>query len=146
MAVNFEFVSAFLCERVLTEASGVSSAIRIVDIFYVPENPPENFRVQFFVMLLLKTMPVPKETKIQISVTLIRPTGQREQLPDPPDQPYLISIFENDPSIPSGFNLNIGLALKGDELGTFLLEFNVDGTPVTRVPFTLRRVPSQQQS
>jgi hypothetical protein len=34
-------VSLLVCERVLREMDGVLSAIRVVDIFYVPQKPPE---------------------------------------------------------------------------------------------------------
>ena len=144
MAVKFEFVSAFICERVLMEADGVTSAIRIVDIFFVPEGAPEEAIVPFYLIVLLKTVPVPDE-EIRIGVTLIRANGERERLPDPPGQPFKLQLFSGDPSIPGGFSLILHANIKPRNMGTCFLEIDVDGEPVTRVPFTLRRPIQAEQ-
>src|SRR5579864_9763132 len=107
MAVKFEFVSAFLCERSLTEADGISSAIRMVDVFFIPEDTSEDAVVQFFAVVSLKTVPVPVNTKVEIGVTLVRASGEREKLPSP-GSPYTLDAYQHDPSIPAGFNLAIG--------------------------------------
>jgi hypothetical protein len=136
MAVKFEFVSAFICERVLREEGGITSAIRIVDIFFVPEDAPEYFAVSFWVVISLKTMPVP-DVEVNVGTSLIRTSGERERLAEP--TAYRLLSYNNDPSIPGGFNLLMQLTVKPKNMGTCYVEVDIDGEALVRVPFTLRR-------
>ena len=145
MAVKFEFVNTVICEKVLTEVDGITSAIRIVDLFFIPENAPETFVIQFTVIIALRAF-ITSPEEFRVGITLIGPTGNRQRLPDPPEQPYKLSIFENDPSVPSGFTLIIGCAVKPTKLGTCYLEVEVNGEAITKIPFTLRRVPAEQNT
>lgn len=141
MAVKFEFVSAFICERVLQEEGGIVSAIRIVDVFFVPEGAPEDTPISFYVVASLKTVPVP-DSEVTVGITLVRTTGEHEQLAQP--QKYHLLSYNNDPSIPGGFNLLMQLNVKPKNMGTCYVEIEVDGT-VVRIPFTFRRPPQTAQ-
>jgi hypothetical protein len=140
--IKFEFVSALLCERILREADGIVSAIRIVDIFQVPENPPENFSVKFFAFVTLKTVPVPESASVVLGATLIKPDGTRSPITPADREPVTIKQFRDDPSVPGGVSLVVEVNVKPQTMGTSVLEIDVDGVPVTRVPFTLLRVSS----
>src|ERR1041385_470220 len=94
MAVKFTLVSAFLCERVLQEKDNVFSAIRIVDIFQIPENATEETVVRFVAVVLLKALP--SDESFRIGVTLVRVAGDREKLKDPSGQQYKLTPFEGD--------------------------------------------------
>jgi hypothetical protein len=142
MAVHFEFVNAFICDRLLTEKDNVNSAIRIVDIFFVPEGTPEDAVVQFYAVVLLKTLS-PTEDDISVKVTLIGSTGRRDQLPDPPEQPYRLNIPFGDPSIPSGITFAMQCNVRPKTMGTAFLEVEVNGIVVAKIPFTLRRPPKE---
>jgi hypothetical protein len=143
MAVTFPFVTALLCEKVLTEPGGVHSAIRIVDIFQIAADAPPETVVQFFALISLKTVPVP-DAKVRVRVSLVGPSGKREQLPDPPDQPYGLPLFEGDKSIPSGLSMVFQINVKPTNFGTGYVEIEVDGQLAVRIPFTIRKLPPLQ--
>jgi hypothetical protein len=145
MAVKFQYINALICERALQEADGVTSAIRIVDIFHVPESSPESAVIQLFVIASLKASPVPVEP-FTIGVALIKTSGERVELPPPPgfEQPFALPQFKDDPSIPNGISLVLQIGVKPTNMGTCFIEIDVDGEAVTRVPFTLRRPPAEK--
>lgn len=140
MAVKFQSVSALICERILQEADGITSAIRIVDIFQIASDTPPDALIQFWVLIMLKALPVPD--KFKIGVTLVRADGEREKLPDPPGQPLSLVKFADDPSIPSGVTLAIQMNIKPKKVGTSYVEVDADGEALIRIPFTIRRLPS----
>ena len=53
--------NSLICQQVLREVDGVPSAIRIVDIFYVPQSPPDFPdilpRVQVYSIVVIKAVP-----------------------------------------------------------------------------------------
>jgi hypothetical protein len=79
MAVKFPFVSALLCERVLIDQDKLVSAIRIVDVFQVPEGTPEGTAIQIWAIVTLKTVPVPDET-VRVGAWLVGVSGERKRL------------------------------------------------------------------
>lgn len=142
MAVKFPFVSAFLCERVLIDQDGITSAIRIVDVFQVPETTVEHAIVQFFAVVTLRTLPVPDE-EVHVSVFLVRASGDRVRLPDPPiDKAFELRKHNPDPSLPGGLTLILQLHLKPTNAGICFLEIEVDREVVTKIPFTIRHIPA----
>jgi len=142
MAVRFPFVSAFLCERILTEQDGIASAIRLVDIFQVPENAVEHAVVQFWAVVTLRALPVPDD-EISVGVFLVRTSGERTRLPDPPpDRKFKMRDFNPDLTLPGGLSLMLQLNVKPKNAGTCFLEIEVDGEVVTRIPFTIRHIPA----
>jgi hypothetical protein len=140
MAVKFPFVSAFLCERVLQEKDGIVSAIRIVDVFQIPEDAPSETVIQFFAVVSLRTVPVPDE-EVRVGVTIVNALGERQRLPDPSEKPFRLSALDGDASVPNGISLIMQLNIKPKNMGTCFVEIDVDGEVVTRIPFTIRQIP-----
>ena len=140
MAVTFISVSGLLCEKVLQEAESIFSAIRIVDVFQIPQDAPPSAVIQFTGLVLLKAMPA--EEEFRIGVTLVSSSGERMQLPEPPGNPFRLPVYEQDPSIPVGFSLLLQFNVGTSKMGTNYIEVDVDGLTVTRMPFTLRRLPA----
>ena len=142
MAVKFQFVNAFLCERALIDQDKILSAIRIVDLFQVPENAPETTVLQFYAIISLKLFPVPDET-VLIGATLVRVNGEREPIAySHSGKPFRLLDHSPDPSVPGGLNLVIQLNIVPKNAGTAYFEIDVDGEVVTRIPFTIRRIPA----
>src|SRR5580704_18680591 len=103
MAVKFQFVTAFLCEKVLQEQDGTLSAIRIVDVFQIPEKTLSESAIQFVAVVALKTLPA-LEKDVHVRVFLVGPSGRREQLKELPEGPHRLMAFRGDPSVPTGLN------------------------------------------
>jgi hypothetical protein len=142
MAVKFPFVSGFLCERVMTEKDDIPSAIRMVDLFYVPDGLPEGTGIQFWAFVMLKIVPVP-EVKAKVSISIVNSKGERQSLPPPtPDGMIELSPFQGDRSVPGGITLILQFNVIPKNLGTCYVEVDVDGENAIRIPFTLRRSPS----
>jgi hypothetical protein len=139
MAVKFFSVSGLLCEKVLQERETIFSAIRIIDIFGVPEGTPAGI-VQFSGLVLLRAMPT--EEQFRVSVAIISSSGERIQLPDPPGNPFSLPVYEGDPTIPVGFSLHLEFHVGTGKMGTNYIEISVDGVPVLQMPFTLQRIPA----
>src|SRR5690348_13105773 len=77
--------SALICERVLVEADGVMSAIRIVDIFEAnfPDSLPEEFRrVKLYVCMTIKANPE-HNADHKVQLRMIDTTGELVDLGDP---------------------------------------------------------------
>ena len=142
MAVNLISVSGILCERILEESGPIYSAIRIVDIFGVSGGQSDV--VQFTGLVFMKAMPT--EEKFRVGVVLEDPDGKKQQLPDPPDNPFSFPVYEGDPTIPVGFALVLQIRIQGSKTGTFYVEVSVDGTSRIRLPFTIRLLPVAQQN
>jgi hypothetical protein len=141
MAVEFPFITAFLCERVLFDQDKLVSAIRIIDLFNVPENSPDTFVLQFFAVISLRVAPPVPDEQVRIALWMRRVSGEREQLPGPPE-PFKLQDANSDPSSPGGVSLVIQLNVIPKNLGTCYIEVEADGKLVTKIPFTIRRAPT----
>lgn len=145
MAVEFKYVSGFVCERTLQEKEdGIYSAIRIVDIFHVPSDAADDATILVNVFVSLKTSPVPPDP-LTIRVTLVKPSGERQDSSPPDQQPLILPVVDGDRSIPSGITMVLHILVKvKNNIGTSVVEVDVDDKPALRIPFTLRRLPSAQ--
>ena len=142
MAVKFQFVSAFLCEKVLFEQDNIISAIRIVDIFQVPEGVDSTtLTITFFAVVSLRSVPVP-DAEVDVGVTLVRVSGERERLPYATRNPFKLRESSPDPSLPGGISLIMQFQIVPKNFGICYLEVYVDGEVATTIPFTIRRVPA----
>lgn len=141
MAVKFQYINAFVCERVLVEQDGVVSAIRMVDVFNIPADAPSEPLIQFWLVVILKVEPPVPDEEIHLGITMVRATGERVSLPAPP-QAVKLRRDGTDPTLPGGiaflgqFNLTI------NNFGTAYIEADVDGKVVARVPVTFRKLPA----
>jgi hypothetical protein len=141
MAVKFSYVSAFLCERVLIERDEVLSAIRIADIFQIPENPPDNLVIQFWLVLSLKIAIESESSEYRLKCTLIRSSGERAIIV--PDQVVTPMRRFDDRSIPLTLGFVAQINLKPQNMGTAYIEVEVEDEVVAKVPLTLRRIPTE---
>jgi len=141
MALSFEFVSAFVCERALIDQEGVLSAIRMVDIFQVPENIVQQTVITFYAVFSLRTMPVPDQD-VKVAVYFARASGDRDRLPNPPpDEPYKLRRFLADPSIPGGVLIVIQVNIQPRNAGVCFVELEVDDVVLARIPVTILHIP-----
>jgi hypothetical protein len=140
MAEKFPYVSAFFCERVLLEKDEVLSAIRIADIFQIPENPPENFLIQFWLVLNVKIAIESESAEYRLMCTLIRSTGDRVVIV--PEQTVKPMRRFDDPSIQTSLGFIAQITLKPQNMGTAYVEVQIEDEVIAKVPFTLRPVSS----
>jgi len=143
MSARFPFTTALLCEKFLQEGDGVSSVIRIVDIFQIPADKLGEAIVQFFLVASLKSATI-GDRDFRVAVFIVGPSGNRERIKELPEGPYPVHPFADDPSIPTGLNLGIQINLKPLKFGTGFIEIEVDSEVEARVPFTVRPIPQQQ--
>jgi hypothetical protein len=137
MAVKFLSVSGFICERALNEADRVVSAIRIVDVFYIPPGATEEYLVSLTVIMQLKSdVPVPTES-FQLTAALVKTSGERESIQGAPPAPIAFQALGGNRSVPSGIMITMPLTVKPKNFGTCYVEFAVDGESVIRIPFTI---------
>jgi hypothetical protein len=137
MPARFQFITALLCEKVLQEGDGVTSAIRIVDVFQIPSDKLGEAIIQFCLVASLRTVPV-KEQQLHVALFLVGPSGKRERIKELPEGPYPVVPFVGDPSVPGGLNLAIQLNIKPLKFGTGFIEIEVENEVVARVPFTVQ--------
>lgn len=140
MAIDWISASGVLCEKVLREPDAIFSAIRMVDIFNLAHDASPDTVVHFFGLITLKALP--SQETFRIGVSLVGSSGESTRLPDPPENPYRLPVYEGDLSIPAGFSLAIEFRIGAAKMGTTYVEVDVDGVRMIRIPFTLRRLPA----
>ena len=129
-------LSLLICERVLTEADAVMSAVRIVDVFFVtriPELPPEKQAVPMQALLVCKFRHGDKE-KHTMQLQLERPDRTIQTIGDVVKDVVGSSRF---PEAPGGFNIAVQAGIIPKQLGTHYIVVLLDGVEVAREPFTL---------
>jgi hypothetical protein len=144
MDAKFEFVSAFLCERVIQDKQDdVLTAIRLVDAFLVPEDRPSNFAIQFWLVCSFKSLSPIDPEGYSIGLTLIRATGEREYLGKMTDSMHP-QILPESASALWGVGIVTQLSVLVRNLGTGYIEVAVNEKPAAKVPFTIRQIPTPQ--
>ena|SRR6266850_5369173 len=152
MPVDLVSTSAFICERILREEDGALSAIRIVDVFYVPateqiaEDAVHNLiakinAVNFHLVVVLRSK---TEGQARLNLSFINPAGDESPI-KMHGVPEMLVFKSNFPGtkIPPSQTLNLHLGLPIRPLGTYLALVRLDEQIVTSVPFTLLVHPSQ---
>ena len=137
--------SAFLCERILQEPDSVLSAIRIVDVFYVPELPayaPEGTAVvaELHCLVILKAHPGYRDRN-SIEFKLLNTKGDLTPLGDASMTDFA-GRLGND--VPGGANITLKLNLGVKNFGTCYICVYLDGEEIIRVPFTLLPSPAEK--
>lgn len=132
--------SLLICERTLTEADGVTSAIRIVDVHYVqpdPDVPPEKRPINISVHFMAK-FPAGDESDHSVAVRIERPDGE------------VIDIATSEPAhpsrdkfvgLPQGISVILRFGVFPKVLGTHFIVVVLDGKHTVRAPFTLLALP-----
>lgn len=146
MPIDLISVSAIVCDKILTEKDDAVSAIRIVDVFLIPESIHKSsgehpaYGVQFYILLVIKAKDV---GKMRVVLRLQSPSGEERPLRSSlPEEVTLTSKFPNS-GIPVGHTLTLQVNLEAKPLGTYYVRVEIDGKERIRVPFTLRLDPSQ---
>lgn len=131
-------VAVLVCEKVLHEQDGVASAIRIVDIFPVPENLPQDARMSAQVLCVVRTMPF-DETH-QLSIRHERPDGTVNEIISQQIAP--VGAHPLGPMVPVGLSINLEIGVRTQPLGTHNIHLLIDGEEIARAHFTLvQRIP-----
>ncbi|MBK7927900.1 MAG: hypothetical protein IPJ98_10535 [Bryobacterales bacterium] len=148
MALDLISVSALVCERFLAEEDHVFSAIRIVDIFYVPMPPPsqaQDLPVQIIPVYVLIFIKAWNAGEVGFRLRLKKPSGE-EKVFDAPQVPQRIEISPRhpEPGLPLGASIGLTIHVRSSDLGTHVLLIEVDGKTEAKVPFTLLAQQSKQ--
>lgn len=144
--------SAFLCERVLIEKDDAISAIRIVDIYFVPEPtaeardlkigdpiPPGTTQLMFYVVAMLQAAPEYKGShKVEIRVLSSR--GEWNEVRGPM---YDLTFEQKIAGVPAVEKVLVQMNLIVRNLGTAYICVFLDEREVVRTPLTtaLLRTP-----
>jgi len=123
--------AALVCEKILTEKDNVSSAIRIVDTFYLNESPQLSDEmpvgVNMNLLLMLKSQnPIPSG---EVSMKMRTPSAQTKDLPNK----YTLTIKGGE----AGSALHIAFVVALKEYGLFWFDILWNGEVLTSVPFRL---------
>ena len=128
-------VSALICQTSLLEQDGVSSAIRIVDVFYVSEAP--NAKVAFSAIVLVKSK-AGFSSERRARARIRTPSSHTIEL-TPEGVPVRLQSRLGDPSIPGGATLTFQVVLEAEEMGVYWLKVFLDDDEVANLPFALKR-------
>lgn len=137
-------VSAFLCERVLTEADGVMSAIRIVDLFYVRDLPADQKgqalpQIRFYACVFFKSKPGKYPHSVQTKLQQVDGTVQLLG-----EESVVMESKSGAEELPGGVTIQVELNIAVSQLGTCYLCLYLDGDEVVRIPFSV--LPEQSKS
>jgi hypothetical protein len=140
-------ISAILCEKVLHEADGVNSAIRIVDVFYVgakPVDAPEEVFpfVQAYALVSLRAAPGHNQEH-EFVFKLLNTVGELTTLGAPMRVNMLSTLGA---TVPGGLTASIQVNIAVKRFGTCFLCVYLDGEEVTRIPITLLPAPAPNKS
>lgn len=132
-------VTAVFCEKVLQEADGVLSAIRIVDkvIFELPKGAPHDVSPAVELTALISLKSGDASGKFNVQLVPHSPSGKSMKIPEP--VPLVLQGAEH------GNNLIIKMVLPIKEEGLFWFDVVVDGTVMTRMPLTVIRKQGEEQ-
>lgn len=140
---NFELgpylTAALICERVLQESDGVTSAIRIIDrvthtIFDPsPSREMEPFSYDLEILVMLKSGEHPGMHKL--SIQPIKPSNEKIA-----PMNYTINL---EAPADRGFNLRARVRMLFDEAGLWWFDISLNGKRITRIPFRVLYQPQE---
>jgi hypothetical protein len=129
--------AALLCEKVLQEASGVKSAIRIIDrvtrTAAMPNPPREMEPFEYDINLLIKLKVGRVRGTHTIQIRLVKPSGES---PPPIDQ---TALFEGEDD--RGVDIVVNMHLKFDQPGTHWFDIFYDDNRLTKIPLRVVYIP-----
>jgi hypothetical protein len=120
-------VSAFLCERVLTEKDGVQTYVRVVDSFTARVLPGGKARVQASLVVIIKSSEAGEH---KANIRLKAPSDKVAPMGE--EMPVALKGAEH------GMTLNIMVVLDLEEEGIYTFEILLDGEQAMRVPLRVR--------
>lgn len=133
-------VSAFLCEKILMEADGVLSAIRLVELFnFTPASDvPLEKQGPTMVLYVNGKLPPGDNDEHIVELFLLRPNGETTALEGPP-RTKMASTFAG---FPGGFAIGLQLTVPATQMGLHHFIVKFDGEEVRRLPFMLSQLAS----
>jgi len=141
MPLNILSVSAFVCDRILIEKDDVCSAIRIVDVHYVPPDVPQGAALEITLFMVIKTL---NPGEAPLTLKLLTPDGSERIMKGLDKIVVEKSKFPDDPNIPIGSTVGLRMAIEPRPLGTYTIKVEIEGAERAQVYFTLRA--SEKQS
>jgi hypothetical protein len=121
-------VSAFLCERVLTEKDGVQTYVRVVDIFSAKITPGARARLQAWLIIILRSADAKGD--YTVTVRMNSPIGKITPMGE--GMPAQMKGGEH------GISFNVLMIIDVEHEGVYTIDVLLDGEVVTRVPFKVR--------
>jgi hypothetical protein len=152
LPANLLSANLLICEKALTEAPDrVVSAIRIIDVFYIPApiSSPEStqtktfFGIQVSAIVLLKAHPG-DESQHDLTLHIAGPDGTSKKITSEPIKCDFKSHL-HDASIPGGATAVAHLSFQTTRPGTYYLVALLDDQEIARTPLTLL-LRSEEQS
>lgn len=128
---------AFVCQNLLTERDGVSSAIRIVEIFFLPKVSDEERTLLPPVSMSLYAhirLTEDDDEPHSLHMVLIRPGGERHAIPVFEDRPLQEGKV---PNVDRTVNATGQIAVEPKQLGRHEFAVELDGKKVASAYFTL---------
>jgi hypothetical protein len=125
-----------VCERALTEGDGVISLIRVVDVFFVddqPEVPIEKRPVSITVFFSARFQ-TEDDGKHSFELLMERPNGDVISVAGGTSEGYEKTRI---PSAPVGLNLTLKFGVLPKVMGMHFFIAKLDGKEVQKTPFTL---------
>lgn len=130
----FVSASAFICEKVLTEKDEVSSAIRIVEVFFVPPAIENVSRVVAMCLYSSIRLTPDDEEPHSVLFTLVRPNGEKRDLPAVANKVIPPARF---PDMNKALMLVGQVAVEVKELGIHHFLVILDGKEVAKTEFII---------
>ena len=129
--------AAFLCEKVLKEADGVKSAIRIIDRvthrFTREDATQAAEKFVFPLTLFIRFKAGASRGPMQLAIRLENPSGEALR---PIDQTI---VFEGEDD--RGIDVAVNLTIEFDQGGMYWFDVSLEGERVTRVPLRIIYMP-----
>ena len=139
MTLPSSIIGAFVlvAEKVLLEADGVPSIIRIADVFYVPPMPdPPVERAPIFMYIVASVrFKTTESTEHVLQLQLLRPSGETKPIGNPnvlKSQPRVTGL-----GVPAGFNVISTVGVLPKESGVHYIVAMMDGEEIARTVITL---------
>jgi len=131
-------LNLIICEKILREADGVLSIIRIADIFYHPPRPDIPIEQQSIVIsvLAIGKFNLEDTSEHSLQLRLARPDGTTDDVGES-IRLALSEIETKIPDAPRGFNVIAQFGVIPKHMGTHYMTLVIDGEEVARTPFTL---------
>jgi hypothetical protein len=136
MPIDIISATILTCDRLLREADGVFSAIRIVDLVYVSPGASDDATVEFFALIIVKAMP--DDNEHTVTVVHRRHDGTDNTINE---HKRRIKPHEHLANVPTGFNVQVQLNITVRSLGTHYLRLLIDGQETAKAAFSIARQP-----
>lgn len=118
--------AALICERVLLEQDGVTSAIRIVDrVFMVTNDEGDPITPQYPFTLMISLKSGTARGSYQVEIIMEKPSGEQVPLLEAP------VFFEGEER---GANIVLQTVMEPDGAGLYWFDVLFQGERITRIP------------